>query len=377
MTFGHDNADNITGITETGQSNQTIGYDPLNRVASYVSGATSQGFVYDLDGNRTNLTGTGATAYSIAAASNRLVSATGAGARTITPDVDGNTLTDSKPLIVLAYAYDKTDPFGRMTQAKTGAQATNYTNNAFGERVTRSNYGASALPGSAERMVYDRNPLGEYGVTTGAPVQETVWLPDPAAGVALPVAVSMPPVSATPFYVSPDQLGASHQVTNAVRSAVWSWPHDPFGNGNPSGSITYNLRFPGQMANGETSLFNNGFRDYDPSIGRYVQSDPIGLAGGVNTYAYVASGPLNQADFYGLYSTQQLTADLPRPILNTIQWLGDEGAFNSTAINAYTGFENGFFYDVLQSDQIDMCTTAYRWAHNLGTTVGLATGLGS
>jgi RHS repeat-associated protein len=303
MTFGRDNADNITGITETGQSNQTIGYDPLNRVASYVSGATSQGFVYDLNGNRTSLTGTGATNYSIAAASNRLVSATGTGARTITPDADGNTLTDSKPLTVLGYAYDKTDPLGRMTQAKTGAQATSYTNNAFGERVTRSGYGAAALPGSAERMVYDpgRSPLGEYGVTTGTPVQETVWLPDPAAGQALPVAVSMPPVSATPFYVSPDQIGAPHQVTNSVRTSVWSWPHDPFGNGNPSGSVTYSLRFPGQMANSETSLFNNGFRDYDPSIGRYVQSDPIGLGGGVNTYGYVGQNPVTRGDPLGLW----------------------------------------------------------------------------
>jgi hypothetical protein len=55
--------------------------------------------------------------------------------------------------------------------------------------VTRSGYGAASLPGSAERMVYDpgRNPLGEYGVTTSTPVQETFWLPDPASGKTLSV----------------------------------------------------------------------------------------------------------------------------------------------------------------------------------------------
>jgi RHS repeat-associated protein len=132
-------------------------------------------------------------------------------------------------------------------------------------------------------------------------VQETVWLLDPVAGQALPVAVSMPPVSATPFYVSPDQLVAPHQVTNAVRTAVRSWPHDPFGNGNPSGSITYSLRSPGQMANSETGLYNNGFRDYDPSTGRYVQSDPIGLKGGVSTSLYAEANPLRNIDPQGTY----------------------------------------------------------------------------
>lgn len=64
--------------------------------------------------------------------------------------------------------------------------------------------------------------------------------------------------------------------------------------------MTVNLRFPGPCYDDETGLHYNYFRDYEPDMGRYTESDPIGLAGELNTYAYVGSNPLRFVDPLGL-----------------------------------------------------------------------------
>ncbi len=88
---------------------------------------------------------------------------------------------------------------------------------------------------------------------------------------------------------------------------MWRWDQqEPFGvnvpDENPSGLGAFDLplRLPGQYFDKETNLHYNYFRDYDPSIGRYGESDPIGLKGGLNTYTYVRSNPLPLTDPLGL-----------------------------------------------------------------------------
>src|SRR5262249_56075012 len=82
---------------------------------------------------------------------------------------------------------------------------------------------------------------------------------------------------------------------------VWSWKHDPFGSNDPIGqrNFTFDLRFPGQIHDNETGLSYNMMRDYRQDAGRYVQSDPVGLFAGVNTYGYVRQNPLSSVDPLG------------------------------------------------------------------------------
>jgi RHS repeat-associated protein len=64
--------------------------------------------------------------------------------------------------------------------------------------------------------------------------------------------------------------------------------------------VAYNLRFPGQYYDSETGLNQNYFRDFDPAVGRYIESDLIGLEGGINTYAYAHNSPVRYIDPFGL-----------------------------------------------------------------------------
>jgi len=108
--------------------------------------------------------------------------------------------------------------------------------------------------------------------------------------------------------VHPDHLGTPRVVVDAAGVTVWRWDNlepfgltgpqpDPDGNGQ---AFVFNLRFAGQYFDAESGLFHNRHRDYDSASGRYVQADPIGLAGGISLYSYVGANPLGFVDPLGL-----------------------------------------------------------------------------
>jgi RHS repeat-associated protein len=286
-----------SGDTGAGRLDQNYYYDDLDRLTGFETANTSQGFSYDKNGNRTQAR-FGASSYvnTISATSNRLNTTSGpAPAKQNSYDATGNLISDG----TITYTYGIS---GRLESARSAGVTVGYRYNGLGQRVAKT-----GPAGVITHYVYDEEGLllGEYD-GAGALIQETVYLGD------LPVAVLTPPPHQNDapaiHYVYADHLSTPRVITRANDNRmVWRWDQaDPFGlyqpDENPSGlgRFTYNLRFPGQVFDKETNNHYNYFRDYDPLTGRYIQSDPIGLGGGINTYAYVEGNPVSLSDREGL-----------------------------------------------------------------------------
>ncbi|MFE1813650.1 RHS repeat-associated core domain-containing protein [Metapseudomonas otitidis] len=150
----------------------------------------------------------------------------------------------------------------------------------------------------------DGQVMGQVRYTTAGRKSQAsyyVWLDDlPIAQIDLAYNFAGTVVDSTTLtYLHSDHLNTPRLATNQGGNLVWSWPSDAFGVGQPNNhgsTIDVILRFPGQVADAHSGLYYNYFRDYDPETGRYVESDPIGLAGGLNTYGYVEGNPTRFVD---------------------------------------------------------------------------------
>ena len=125
------------------------------------------------------------------------------------------------------------------------------------------------------------------------------------------------------YYFHNDHLGTPQALTDAAGRVVWKAEYDPFGNASanedPDGDgrpVVNNLRFPGQYYDAETGLHYNYHRYYDPSTGRYLQPDPIGMEGGPNPYSYARGNPIAFSDRLGLLPNPAEAACLggPNPV---------------------------------------------------------------
>jgi RHS repeat-associated protein len=197
-----------------------------------------------------------------------------------------------------------------MSQAVKGSTTATYGYDGLGQRVKKTGP-TSVVPTGTNYFVYNEQGqlLGEYN-SSGAVIQEYVWLG------TMPIAVLRGSTGSPQiFYVYADQIDRPWVITNTANQIRWRWDTTPFGelpaNDNPAGlgAFAFNQRFAGQYRDAETGLFYNYYRDYDPQTGRYVQSDPIGLAGGVNPYLYVGGKPLSFIDALGLETTIVTTYD--------------------------------------------------------------------
>ncbi|MBB3121771.1 RHS repeat domain-containing protein [Pseudoduganella violacea] len=188
-----------------------------------------------------------------------------------------------------SFSYDAR---GRLVAADTAIGRVVYLINSVGERVQKRTPNAPTVfhYGMQGKLLAESN---------GETFLEYVYLND------IPVARLFSTPSAqgekdATLYIHVDHLGTPRLLSSAAGIAVWLWDADAFGSQPPRSLLSadneFKLRFPGQYSDRETTLNYNYYRDYDPQTGRYLQSDPIGLNGGLNTYGYVEGNPHSKVD---------------------------------------------------------------------------------
>ena len=296
------------GLLSTSLANYK--YDELGRLTQTLDGTSQiEKYKYDQTGNRKSVVdGGGEKSYEYLSGTHRLTKVAGI-ARGY--DAVGNTISIGGT--AREFVYDANDRLSKFKQS--GVVKASYRYNALGERVAVEN--DAGVVGSL--TVYDEagNWIGDYDAN-GASIQQAVWLDDGPAGLLVGSGTNQ-----ALMYVQTDHLGTPRAVIDPVRNvAVWTWSakSEAFGNSPPNQdpdldgtAFVFNMRFPGQRLDAGSGLVYNYFRDYDPSIGRYIQSDPIGLSGGISTYGYVGQQPNTAVDPKGLRKFHPYHAPLRPP----------------------------------------------------------------
>lgn len=293
------NIKKVSGTMNPTTPDRAYGYDALYRLTTSQTGATPpsplESYTYNKTGDRqsASLNGGPASTYLYTDAGTHHLTSVGGVARTY--DNNGNTLTGTSTGLTLTY-----DDRNRLASMVNGSTSATYGITGRGERV-RKTVTVSGTP-TTTLFGYDEGGhlAGEYS-GAGVVQAEYIYLDSTPVGVFK---------GGTLYYIETDHLGTPRQVVKpATNTVVWNWDflQNTFGNSAPnqdpdgdSVQFVLGMRFPGQYFDVETGLDYNYLRDYDSHVGRYLESDPIGLAGGIHTYAYALGNPIALMDQMGL-----------------------------------------------------------------------------
>jgi RHS repeat-associated protein len=285
-TYAFDNNYNITAINDpvTPSLNASATYDLNNRVATYSYNSGSHSYNFNTSSDLiSKIDNSITTTFNYASTSHQLNSLSGGQTDSITTDANGNVTGFSGNTLT----YDAKN---RLNTLNNGTLTTTYSVNYLGERTEKSNTNNTSY------FMYDTSGtlVGDYDAS-GNTQDEYIYLNGNVVGLIQ---------NGNLYYVYDDHLGTPRAITDNSNNLQWTWENaESFGNNQPTSVVSgfvFNLRFLGQYFDNESNLSYNLHRDYNPNWGRYVESDPIGLAGGLNTYTYVDGNALSNFDNSGL-----------------------------------------------------------------------------
>ncbi|WP_228132961.1 RHS repeat-associated core domain-containing protein [Acinetobacter sp. 826659] len=373
LTYVYDKDGRITLVTRNNGTKDAYTYDAVDRLLSEsrttgTAATYSISYTYDKNGNRLTLNATGqhmqpaaSAAYTYTTNTNKLASFTKGGVAQTFSHTANSELSYGTYLPTYDYAGRR-----KVDRASTDYYFMNY--NHKNERSFRDKVVNGAVA-TMTQYIYDEQShlIGEYD-KTGALV-EYVWMGDK------PVAAIYGSGAATKiYYIITDAQNTPRRLVDGVTHAVvWSWDSTAFGVGNPTGSITFNLRFPGQYYDVGTNQFYNHNRFYNPELGRYMEPDPIGLEGGLNPYAYAGSNPVMNVDPSGLRLDRLSDAGMSMAYVNNssnLEWMlrQQESIMNFSAQNTrsvYTGTGRNDFFTYNDSLSAMVAKDDAKWIGNV------------
>jgi RHS repeat-associated protein len=321
LNYSVDVLGNITQIADAAGGNN-YQYDSIDRLTKVINSNTLAdvtALTYDATGNRlSKKVGAAAVQTYTYPSTNHRLSNDSTFARTY--DANGNT---TRSATAKYFGYDARN---RMVNFRTGSAASTivsqYQFNGKGERVRK-------YKGTTDQARYLYNENGQLlvqdkiiaGATT---TQEIIWLDD------MPIGVRQ---GGSMYGILTDHLNTPRRIFNmGTQLTAWSWNavDDAFGESAAVASgLEFDLRFPGQLYDSESGLHYNYLRDgYESGVGRYTQSDPIGLDGGMSSYNYVFANPMNSTDMLGLSPDEPGFGDQINPF-------GSRGSGNKNYTNYF------------------------------------------
>jgi RHS repeat-associated protein len=331
ITYSYDNASHLTSIVQ-GASTVTFGYDSDGRrtsltlpngvvattsydAASQLTGINYQGgaltpqnlaYSYDLAGRRVGVSGTLASTQLPAAVSSAVYNAnnqlTQWGSTAMTYDLNGNTLNDGTN----SYTWDARN---RLVSADNSGAVFSY--DPLGRRVSKT------VQGTTTNFLYDgANAVQEFGTNPTANLL-TGGVDERFTRVSS---------TETDNYLT-DAMGSTVALTDTTGVTQEQYSYGPYGilSASGGGSTTNSYAYTGRETDGLGVDYYRA-RYYNPTTGRFLSEDPIGLAGGFNLYAYAQDSPTNRVDPSGCLDCGQALDNLRDAINNLVGRMNENAA---------------------------------------------------